>query len=134
MHVPAFYFLTFMEMTLGILWQFFYFMIYQTFTVEPLLWDTSILGTPPFWVHKIWSRKNVHIFFVSVTSIEGTPIFSGKGHIFGVPKPGFNLHYGDTFMTQNVLTPKMFDIKCTTIKFDMAIKSRELPQQVQQFV
>ena len=29
------------------------------FTVEPLLWDTSIQGTPPFRGHKIWLRKNV---------------------------------------------------------------------------
>ena len=50
-------------------------------TVEPLLWDTSVQGTPPFSGHKIWSWKNVHIIFVqSVSSIEGTPLFRGKGH------------------------------------------------------
>ena len=27
---------------------------------------------------KLWFRKNVHIIFVSVTSIEGTPLFSGS--------------------------------------------------------
>ena len=27
--------------------------------VEPLFWDTSIQGTPPFRGHKIWPRKNV---------------------------------------------------------------------------
>ena len=46
-------------------------------TVEALLWDTSIQGTPPFKGKKFWSRKNVHIIFVSVTSIEGTPLFRG---------------------------------------------------------
>ena len=40
------------------------------FIVEPLLWDTSIQGTPPFRGHKIWLRKNVYIIFVFVTSIE----------------------------------------------------------------
>ena len=50
-------------------------------TLEPLLWDTSVQGTPPFSGHKIWSWKNVHIIFVqSVSSIEGTPLFRGKGH------------------------------------------------------
>ena len=42
------------------------------FTVEPLLWDTSIQGTPPFRGHKIWLRKNVYIMFVFVTSIAET--------------------------------------------------------------
>ena len=34
-------------------------------------------GTPLFRGHKMWSRKNVHIIFVSVNSIEGTPLFRG---------------------------------------------------------
>ena len=34
-------------------------------------WNLSF-GTPPFRGHKIWSRKNVHIIFVFVTSNEGT--------------------------------------------------------------
>ena len=38
-------------------------------SVEPLLWDTSIQGTPPFTGRKMWSRKNAHIIFVSITSI-----------------------------------------------------------------
>ena len=46
--------------------------------MEPLLWDTSIQGTPPFKRHKIWCWKNAHIIFVSVTSIEGTSLFRGK--------------------------------------------------------
>ena len=60
-----------------------------------LLWDSSIQWTSPFRRHKIWSQKNVHIF-VSVTSIEGTPLFRGKRHFFWVPKPKFNLHSGNT--------------------------------------
>ena len=36
------------------------------------LWNTPIQGTPLFRRHKILSRKNVHIIFVSVTSIEET--------------------------------------------------------------
>ena len=43
-------------------------------------------GTPSFRGHKIYSRKNVHIIFVFVTSIEGTPLFRGKG-----PKRGDTL-------------------------------------------
>ena len=31
---------------------------------------------------KILSLKNIHIIFVFVTSIEGTPPFRGKGHYF----------------------------------------------------
>ena len=38
--------------------------------------------TPPFGGHKIWSRKNVHIISVFVTSIEGKPLFRVKGHFF----------------------------------------------------
>ena len=46
--------------------------------------------------HKIWSGKDVHMIFISVTYIEGTPLFKGKGQVFLVLKPGFNLHSGDT--------------------------------------
>ena len=41
-------------------------------TVEPLLWYSSIQGTPPLREHRIWSQKNVQIIFVFVTSIEET--------------------------------------------------------------
>ena len=47
------------------------------YTVEPLLWNTSIQGTTPLRGHKIWSWKNAHIIFVSITSIEGTPLLNG---------------------------------------------------------
>ena len=46
-------------------------------TVEPLLWYSSIQGTPPLREHRIWSQKNVQIIFVFVTSIEETPLLSG---------------------------------------------------------
>ena len=59
-------------------------------------WNTSIQRTPPFRGHKIWSRKNVHIIFVSFTSVVGTRLFRGKGHFFCVTKPGFTFHSGDT--------------------------------------
>ena len=48
-------------------------------------------GTPPFQGllhfsgHKIWSWKNtliIFIIFVCITSVEGTPLFRGKGHFF----------------------------------------------------
>ena len=57
----------------------------QGSTVETLFWDTFIQGTPPFRGHKIWSGKNVHIIFIFVTSIEGTPLFKGKGTLFLEP-------------------------------------------------
>ena len=57
---------------------------------------TSIQGTPPFRRHKIWSRKNVHIIFVSVTSIEGTAhLYSEKRDTFS-GYPTFILHSGGT--------------------------------------
>ena len=46
-------------------------------------WKLSF-GTPPFRGHKILSRKNVHIIYVSNASIEGTPLFTGKGHYFNL--------------------------------------------------
>ena len=47
-----------------------------------MLWDTSIQETPPFRGRKIWCPKNVHVIFVFVSSIEGTPLFMGKGLFF----------------------------------------------------
>ena len=41
-------------------------------------------GTLPFRGHKILSRKNAYIIYVSNASIEGTPLFSGKGPFFWV--------------------------------------------------
>ena len=46
-------------------------------------WKLSF-GTPPFRGHKILSRKNVHIIYVSNASIGGTPLFTGKGHYFNL--------------------------------------------------
>ena len=50
--------------------------------MEPSLWDTSIQETPPFRGQKIWCPKNVHVILVFVSSIEGTPLFMGKGLFF----------------------------------------------------
>ena len=61
-------------------------------------------GTPPFRGHKIWFRKNIDIIFVSVISIEGTPLFKGKRHFFYVLKPWFNFHSGDTLALKRCLT------------------------------
>ena len=58
------------------------FMMYIYITVELILWDIRIQETPPFRGHKIWCPKNVHIIFVFVSSIEGTPLFMGKGLFF----------------------------------------------------
>ena len=53
-------------------------------SVERFLSDASNKGTPPFREHKILSRKNAHIIYVSNASIEGTPLFTGKGPFFWV--------------------------------------------------
>ena len=47
-----------------------------------------LVGTAPIKGHKIWSRKNVHIICVFVTSVEGTPLFRGKRHFFWSGNPG----------------------------------------------
>ena len=59
-----------------------------------LLWNTSIQRAPPFRGHKIGSRKNFNIIFVSFTSVVGT--HRRKGHFFWVTKPGFTFHSGNT--------------------------------------
>ena len=50
---------------------------WNNLTVEPLLWYSSIQGTPPLRKHRIWSQKNVQIILVFVTSIEETLLLSG---------------------------------------------------------
>ena len=88
---------------------------------EQLQWNLSF-ETPPFRGHKIWSRENVHLIFVFVTSIEGTPLFRGKGHLFWVPKLGFNLHSGDTLALEKWLTTKSVDkFKCTPARMTAAL-------------
>ena len=54
-------------------------------------------------------KKTVLIFFMSANSIEGTPLFKGNGHFFRIPKPGFNLHSGDTLGLKTRLTTKRVD-------------------------
>ena len=71
-----------------------------------LQWNLSF-GTPLFRGHIIWSSTNVHLIFAFITSIEGTPLFRGKGHFFRVPIPEFNLHSGDTLTLQKGLTTKI---------------------------
>ena len=83
-------------------------------TVEPLLWETSIKWTPLFRGHNIWSRKKVHITFVSVTSIEGIPLFRGNGHLFWVPE--YTLALKTWLATKRVDT-----FKCTLITLMTAI-------------
>ena len=79
----------------------FYIFAYKLSVLIQIQWnlflrDISIQGTPPFRGHKNWYRKNVHIIIASVSFIEETPLFRGKGHVFWVPKPWFDLHLGDT--------------------------------------
>ena len=42
-----------------------------------------------------WSWKNVHIIFVLVASLEGAPLFRGKGQFFWVLNSTFNPHSGE---------------------------------------
>ena len=43
---------------------------------------TSLLGHFYSGGYKLWSRKNAHIIFLSVTSVERTPVYSGKRDTF----------------------------------------------------
>ena len=79
-------------------------------------------GTPLFNGHKIWSRKDAHIVFESVTFIVETPLFRGKGHLFWVPKPRFNLHSADTFTLkrhwpQSGLIPRLWYLEVMMAAF-----------------
>ena len=66
----------------------FIFRIYKLFVLIQIQWKLSFkFGKPLFKGTSIQGsqklvRKNVHIFFVSVTSSEGTALFRGKGHVF----------------------------------------------------
>ena len=72
--------------------------------------DTSIQGTQNL------APTNIHIIFLSVSSVEGTPLFRGKGHFFLVLNPRFYLHSGDTLVLRMWLTTKRVDkLKCTMI-------------------
>ena len=92
-------------------------------TVEPLLWNTFIQRSPPFKGRKLRSLKNVHMIFVFVTSIEGTPLFRGKRHFFWVPKPRFNHTLA--------LTTKIVDkFKCLLVKMATAFKTWTLSVKI----
>ena len=80
-------------------------------TVEPFQWDTSNQGTLPFRGQKIWSRKNVRIIFVSVTSTEGAPLFGRKEHF----KPRFSLYSGDTLAFTTWPTTNRVDTSKSTL-------------------
>ena len=86
-------------------------------TVEPLLWDISIQVTPPFRGHKIWSRKNVHIVSVFVTSIKGKPLLRGRATFLG-SKPWFHLHSGDTLAIKKLMTTKIVVCSQVTMETD----------------
>ena len=75
--------------------------------LNKLLQENLSLETPPFKGHKICSPKNVHIIFLCVTSIEGTPLgsFRGKGHFFCFSQnPQFKGHLS----TQTVTAHKKY--------------------------
>ena len=72
--------------------------------------DTSIQ-----WLQNLVSGECSHSFCICyVTSIEGTPLFRGKGHFFRVLKPRWNLQSGNTLALKKRLTSKIFGkFKCT---------------------
>ena len=73
---------------------------------------------------KFGPKKNVHIIFVFVTSVLGTPLLRGKGHCFWVPKPRFNLHSGDILAIKRWLITKIVDkIKCWLVTMATAFKT-----------
>ena len=68
-------------------------------------------GTLPFRGQKIWSRKNVRIIFVSVTSTEGAPLFRRKGHF----KLRFSLYSGDILAFKTWPTTNRVDTSKSTL-------------------
>ena len=68
--------------------------------------------------HKIWSRKNVHIIFVFVTSIEGIPLYSGARDTFpGSRNPGLTSiretpDHKNRYVTHAVVMVRGFRCEC----------------------
>ena len=70
-------------------------------------------GTLPSRGREIWPRANIHIIFLSVSSVEETPLFRGKGHFLN---PRVFLHSWDTLVLRTWLTTKRVDkLKCSLI-------------------
>ena len=62
--------------------------------------DTSIQGAQNLVPEKCWDNLCICYLYWRDTSIQG------KRHFFGVTKPGFNLHSGDTVALKKWLTTK----------------------------
>ena len=72
--------------------------------------------------------KKVHIIFVFVSFIEGTPLLRGKGHFFWVLKPRFNLHSEDTLALKKWLTTKIVDKQLSNLHSgDTCLSLEEVP-------
>ena len=57
-------------------------------------------------------------------SLEGTPLYKGKGYVFWDSKLGFELHSGDTTAVKTWLTTKRVDIsQCTLITMMAAFRN-----------
>ena len=81
------------------------------FTLEPLLWDTSIQRTQHLFrekcSHNLWS---CYLYWRDTS-------FWGKGYFFWVSKPGFNLRSGNSLVLKKRLTTKRFDkFHCSLVK------------------
>ena len=75
--------------------------------------DTSIQG-----IQNLVPENVHHDNLCTVTFIEGTTLFQGKGTLFQVPKPRFNLNFGDTLTLKKWLATKIVD------KFKCLLESR----------
>ena len=73
------------------------------FTLEPLLWDTSVQRT-----QKLFGEKCSHNLCTCYLYWRDTS-FWRKGHFFWVSKPGFNLPWGNTLVLKKRLTTKRVD-------------------------
>ena len=61
-----------------------------------------LIGRPLFREHKLGPRKMFNHIFVSITSMEGIPLFRGSEHFFGFR----SLFVMSILTTQNVTDPK----------------------------
>ena len=82
------------------------------YTVEPLLWDTSIKGTPPLRGHFSLSQQTAHIIFVFTTSIEETSLLRGWGHFLSIPKAISTSIKGTTHLLMSTKLLFLINFKC----------------------
>ena len=91
---------------------YYYITILLLLPVRPLhhiftLYCGTFKGAPLFIGHKIWSCRNIHIIFLSVTSTEGTPLqIQEKGTLFLIPETQVSPPFRGHLNTQKVTDHK----------------------------